>query len=144
MVMKKIILAIALTAGFISGAFAEDDSSSMHINNTLHLFFNITDNHRLVNANNYLQTTILYNGMPVTAFKNKISGWYGFFKKLSADDLPANAVSLIKNRYKNSTIINATLYFNNEANLTYFAEIMVNNKCTVLEIQPSGSIKVFS
>src|SRR6187397_1427685 len=129
MVMKKIILAIALAAGLVSGAFAGDDSINAHVNNTLHLLFKITDSNYMVNANNYQQKTFVYNGMPVTAFKNKTSGWHGFYKMLSPDDLPENAVSFIKSKYKDCIIKNATLYFNNEADLTYFAEIIVKNKC---------------
>jgi len=142
--MKKIILAIVLTAGLFSGAFAGDDSINAHINNTLHLLFKITDNKYVVDANNYQQKTFVYNGMPVTVFKNKTSGWYGFYKMLSPGDLPENAVSFIKSKYKNCTIKNVTLYFNNEADLTCFAEIIVKNKCIVLKVKPSGSIQAFS
>lgn len=142
--MKKFFLAIALTACIVSGAFAGDDSINAHINNSLHLLFKITGNHYQVNANNYQQKTFVYNGMPVTAFRNKASGWHGFFRILSPQDLPENAVSFIKSKYKQAIIKNVTLYFDNEAAVMYFAEIVLNNQPIVLKIQPSGLVKVFS
>jgi len=142
--MKKIILAIALIAGLGSVASAKSDSVHTHINNTLHLLFKMADTNCLVNATNYQQTNFVYKGMPVTVFKNKTSGWCGCFKKLSPENLPVKAVSMIKSKYKNCEIKNVVLYFNNESSLVYFAEITVNNKFIVLQIPPAGRVKVFS
>ena len=134
-----------LCTAFISPAtFAGDDSITSHIHNTLNLLFKITDSGNLINANDYQQITFVYNGMPVTAFKNKTSGWLGFFKKLAVDDLPGNAVSSITTKYKNCKIKNVIMYFNSQADLYYFAEIILNNKCIVLKIQPSGHVQVFN
>ena len=89
--MKRIILSVFLCSGLIyATAFAADDSINAHIAHTLYLIFKITDSNCLVNANDYHQTNLVYNGMAVTAFKSK-SGWVGFFKKLNAGDLPVNA-----------------------------------------------------
>ena len=96
-----------------------------------------------MNANDYQQSTFVYNGIVVTAFRSKSTNWIGFFKKLPPENLPANAVLQIKNTYKDCNIANATMYFNNDGNVIYYAEIRVSNKCIILKIQPSGDIKVF-
>jgi hypothetical protein len=143
--MKKIILAMILSTGLIyPAAFADDDSINAHLAHTLSLIFKITDSNYSVNANDYQQSNFTYNGMPVTAFKSKTSNWVGFFKKLSASDLPENALSVIKSKYKECIIENVTMYFNSETDISYFAEIVANNKCIVLKIQPSGHIKIFN
>lgn len=141
--MKKIILAVIFCTAFILPAtFAEDDSVNTHISNTLHLLFNITDGNSFINQN-YQQTKFVYNGMQVVAFKNKTSGWVGFFKKLSVEDLPENALLAIKRKYKNYNFQHVMLYLNSNAELCYFAEITSGNKYIVLKIQPSGCVKVF-
>jgi hypothetical protein len=143
--MKKIILAMVLSTGLIyPAAFAADDNINAHLAHTLSLIFKITDSNYLVSANDYQQSNFMYNGMPVTAFKSKTSNWVGFFKKLSASDLPENALSLIKSKYKECIVENVTMYFNSETDISYFAEIVANNKCIVLKIQPSGRMKIFN
>lgn len=143
--MKKIILAMILSSGLIyPAAFAADDNINAHLAHTLSLIFKITDSNYTVNANDYQQNNFIYNGMPVTAFKSKTSNWVGFFKKLSANDLPEKALSLIKSKYKECIIENVTMYFNSEIGISYFAELIANNKCIVLKIQSSGHIKVFN
>lgn len=142
--MKKIMMALMLCTSFIYlTAFAEDDSSDAHIANTLTVLFKMIDENTM-NANNYQQTTFVYNGMPVTAFKCKTSNWVGFFKQLSAKDLPANALNAIENEYKNYSIVNVTMYFSNEGDIDYFAEINLNKQCIILKIDAPGSIKVFN
>lgn len=124
-------------------AFAGDDSSDAHIANTLSVLFKMIDE-KAVNANDYQQATFIYNGMPVTAFKSNTSSWVGFFKNLSASDLPATAFSAIKTEYKNYNIENVTMYFSNAGDLSYFTEIILNKNCIILKIDASGSIKVFN
>jgi len=97
-----------------------------------------------INANDYQQASLVYNGMPVTVFKSNTSGWIGFFKKLSANDLPANAEKAINTQYKNCNIKNVTMYFIKAGDVNYFAEITLNKNCIVLKINAAGSIKVFN
>ena len=142
--MKKIMMALIFSTALISlTAFAEDDSSDAHIANTLNVLFKTMDEN-LMNANNYQQTTFVYNGMPVTAFKCKTSNWVGFFKQLSENDLPEKALSIINTEYKNYSVKNVTMYFSNEGDIDYFAEILLNKQCIILKIDASGSIKVFN
>ncbi len=142
--MKKILLIICISILGLPAAFANDDSVNAQLNKSLHLLFKLTDESSLINATNYQQKSFVYKGIEVTAFKNETTGWTGFFKKLSADDLPSNAVVSIEHKYKCCKIENVTIYFNNDAAISYFAEIVANNKCILLKIQPSGKIKVFS
>ncbi len=142
--MKKIITAIIFCTGFIfNTAFAEDDSIDAHIANTLFVLFKITNTCDIVNANDYQQSTFVYNGIVVTAFKSKSTNWTGFFKKIPPENLPPSAVLQIKNMYKSCSIENATLYFNGDGDIIYYAEVIVSSKCIVLKIQPSGDVKVF-
>ena len=142
--MKKILLILCISTLGLPAAFANDDSVNAQLNKSLHLLFKLTDEGNSINATNYQQKSFVYKGIEVTAFKNETTGWTGFFKKLSADDLPSNAVASIEHKYKSCTIENVTMYFNNNADINYFAEIVVHNKCILLKIQPSGKIKVFS
>ncbi len=142
--MKKILLIVCISVLGLPAAFANDDSVNAQLNKSLHLLFKITDESGLINTNIYQQKSFAYKGIEVTAFKNETTGWTGFFKKLSADDLPSNAVATIQHKYKGCTIKDVTMYFNNNADVNYFAEIVTNTKCILLKIQPSGKIKVFS
>jgi hypothetical protein len=56
---------------------------------------------RNINAGQYVHSTFLYNGMRVTAVKSKTSDWIGYFKKLSANDLPDAAVKQIQCQIQN-------------------------------------------
>jgi hypothetical protein len=143
--MKKIILAIIFCTGSVyPGAFAGDDSIKAHLAHTLSMIFKLTDANYSVNANGYQRYNFMYNGMQVTGFKSKTSNWSGFFKKLSADDLPENALLYIRKHYKDCIVENVIMYFNSEADINYFAELVGDNKCIVLKIQPSGHIKLFN
>jgi hypothetical protein len=142
--MKKILLILCISVLGLPAAFANDDNVNAQVNKSLHMLFKITDENGLTNATSYKQRTFVYKGIEVTAFKNETTGWLGFFKRLPVDNLPSNAVSSIQRKYKGCTIENATMYFNNDAAISYFAEIVSNNKRILLKIQPSGKIKVFS
>jgi hypothetical protein len=143
--MKRIILSIVFTIGLVyPAAFAGDDSINAHIARTLYMMFKMPNMNCFVNANEYKQKTFVYNGMQVTAFKSKTSNWAGFFKKLSAQDLPENALSAIKSKYKSGTIENVMMYFDVNADVSYFTEISMNNKYIILKIQPSGEIEIFN
>jgi hypothetical protein len=142
--MKKILLILCILILGLPAAFANDDSVNAQLNKSLHLLFKLTDESNMVNATNYQQRSFVYKGIEVTAFKNETTGWIGFFKKLSVDDLPTNAVASIQHKYKGCKIENVTIYFNNDAAVSYFAEIVTNNKYILLKVQPSGKIKVFS
>jgi len=142
--MKKIVIALALCTLLISPqAYAGDDNIKAHISNTLSVLFQLA-NKKGLNANDYQLKSFVYEGMPITTVKSKTSAWVGYFKKIPANDLPFKAVARIKNRYKAAKIDKVIMYFTNEAEIKYFAEIIINNKCIVLKIQPSGNIKVFS
>jgi len=143
--MKKFILAIVLSLGIINpAAFANDDSVTAHLANTLSMIFKMTDKNNLLNANAYHQTTIVYNGMALIAFKSNTSNWVGFFKPLSANDLPGEALNQIEKKYRDYKIENVTMYINSAGDINYFAEITVNKKYTVLKIEPTGHVKVFN
>jgi hypothetical protein len=141
--MKKIFLILCITFLGLAPTFANDDNVNAQLNKSLHMLFKLTDENSLTNATTYKQKSFVYNGMEVTAFKNETTGWLGFFKKLSVDNLPLNAVTSIQHKYKGCTIENVTMYFNSDAAISYFAEIISNNRCILLKIQPSGKIKVF-
>jgi hypothetical protein len=143
--MKKFILAITISLGLICpAAFANDDSVSAHLATTLSMLFKITDNKNLLNANAYHQTTIVYQGMPIVAFKSNTSNWVGFFKKVSADRLPENAQVTIGRKYNDCRIKEVSMYINTDGDISYFAEITRNNKCTVLKIEPTGHVHEFN
>lgn len=143
--MKKYIVAIILSLGFIyPAAFANDDSVNAHLANTLSMIFKITDNKDLLNANAYHQTTIVYNGMTMVAFKSNTSNWVGFFKKLSAGDLPGNAQLAIAKKYQGYKIQQVSMYINRDGDISYFAEITGNKKCMVLKIEPVGRVREFN
>ena len=124
-------------------AFAGDDSSDAHIANALPVLFKTVDEN-LMNANDYQQTTLVYKGMMVTAFKSKTSSWVGFFKKIEVNDLPANADAVIAKTYKDYSIENVTMYLNTAGEINYFAELTEDKKCIILKIDAGGSIKVFN
>jgi hypothetical protein len=143
--MKKIILAMLFCTGLVfPAAFGGDDSMEIHLANTLYVLFKMTDANCLMNSNDYHERTFVYNGMPVTAFKSKTSAWVGFFKKLSKNDLPQNAQVYIKSEYSDWTIDNVAMFFDNDTEICYFAEITQNKEHLILKIEPSGSIKVFT
>jgi len=90
-----------------------------------------------------MHTTFVYNGMRVTAVKSKTSDWTGYFKKLSANDLPENAIIEINAKYGTGKIEKVIMYFNNAGDVYYFAKIIVHHKCVILKVQESGNTKVF-
>ena len=142
--MKKIILAIILCAGFLPHTlFAESDNVRAHISNTLSMLLEM-GRKKNINADQYVHSTLVYNGMRVTAVKSKTSGWIGYFKKLSANDLPDAAVKQINAKYKTGKIEKVIMYFNNAGEVNYFAKIILNHKCVILKVQESGYTKVFS
>ncbi len=138
--MKKLILSLLLWTGLISTGHAGEDSVDIHIANTIFVFFKTMPGND-VNANDYQQADFLYKGMQVKGFKSKISNWVGFYKKISQEDLPAGALSMIK---KNYSIENAIMYFNNAGEIYYFAEVFKDKKNLILKIDASGNIKVFN
>ena len=142
--MKKITLAIIFCIGFSPyGLFARADNVKAHISNTLSLLFEISRK-RNINASRYMHTTFVYNGMRVTAVKSKTSDWTGYFKKLSANDLPENAIIEINAKYGTGKIEKVIMYFNNAGEVNYFAKITLHHKCVILKVQESGYTKVFS
>jgi hypothetical protein len=108
------------------------------------MIFKITDNKNLLNANAYHQTTIVYNGMAMVAFKSNTSNWVGFFKKLSANDLPENALPVIAKKYQDYKIQQVSMYINRDGDISYFAEMTGNKKCMVLKIEPAGHVREFN
>ncbi|HEX5152226.1 MAG TPA: hypothetical protein VFW07_12315 [Parafilimonas sp.] len=141
--MKKIVLAIILCTGFLPYTlFAGSDNVRAHISNTLSLLLEMSRK-KNINADQYVRSTFLYNGMRVTAVKSKTSDWIGYFKKLSANDLPETAIKQINAKYKTGKIEKVIMYFNNAGDVNYFAKIIVNHKCIILRVQESGYTKVF-
>lgn len=124
--------------------FAGDDSINAHIAHTLYMIFKVPDQSCLANINEYQQHSFVYNGIRITAFKSKTSNWAGFFKQLSAQNLPVDALSEIKSRFKGCVIENVAMYFNKDADISYFAKIALNNTYTILKIQPSGKMQVMN
>lgn len=96
-----------------------------------------------VKTSDYQQNNFVYNGNQFTAFKSNTTNWAGFFKKLSVQDLPENALANIKKKYNSCTIEKVTMYFNREGDISYFAVINTDQKNIVLQIKPSGETKVF-
>jgi len=142
--MKKIILAIIFCIGFLPYTlFAGSDNVRAHISNTLSLLLEM-GRKRNINAGQYVHSTFVYNGMRVMAVKSKTSDWTGYFKKLSANDLPDNAIKQINEKYKTGKIEKVIMYFNNAGEVNYFAKIIVHHKSIILKVQESGNAKVFS
>jgi len=142
--MKRILLIMVFCCSIaFPAAFAGDDSIDAHIESSLYLYFHIPYTKCLANTNDYQQSSFVYSGIQITAFKSKTTNWAGFYKKLSADDLPGNAITYIKEKYNNSTIEKVTMYFNREGDVSYFAVINTGHKNIVLQIKPSGETKVF-
>ena len=143
LVMKKIILAIILCIGFLPYTlFAGSDNVRAHISNTLSMLLEM-GRKKNINAGQYVHSTFMYNGMRVMAVKSKTSDWIGYFKKLSANDLPETAVKQINAKYKTGKIEKVIMYFNNACEVNYFAKIIVHHKCVILKVQESGYTKVF-
>ena len=143
--MKRIFITVIFCALFTHPqVFAGDDSVGAHIARTLYIMFKLPYTNCAANENEYQQKTIVYNGMHLTGFKSKSSGWAGFFKSLSQDDLPDDVLKHIKISYAGCTIEHVVMYFDSNAEISYFAEIKTNSKCIFLKIQPSGQTKIFS
>jgi len=142
--MKKIILAITMCIGFLPYTlFAGTDTVGAHISNTLSMLLEM-GRKRNINAGQYVHSTFVYNGMRVMTVKSKTSDWIGYFKKLSANDLPDAAVKQINAKYKTGRIEKVIMYFNNAGEVNYFAKITLHHKCVILKVQESGYTKVFS
>lgn len=142
--MKRILLIIVFCSGLAyPAAFAGDDSVDAHIERSLYIYFHMPYTKCLANTTDYQQNNFVYSGIQITAFKSKTTTWAGFFKKLSAEDLPGNTLTNIKRKYDSCTIEKVTMYFNREGDISYFAVINTNQKNIVLQIKPSGETKVF-
>ena len=141
--MKTAFLAIILSFGIFSGAFANDDSVNAHLANTLSMIFKTTEKNYLLNANAYYQTTIVYNGMAVVAFKSNNSDWVGFFKKLSSTDLPEKARLNIAKDFQGCEIQQVSMYINTDGDISYFAELSSHEKSFILKIEANGKVKRF-
>lgn len=144
--MKKIFVAfICCTLLNFSQVFAGDDSVEANITRTLCIMFKLSHTHiGAASESGYRQKAILHNGIYLIAFKSDSSGWTGFFKPLSSDDLPEGVPKHIKNIYKGCIIEHVAMYFDSSADVSYFAEISMNGKLIFLKIQPSGRTKVFN
>jgi len=141
--MKTAFLSIILSFGILSGTFANDDSVNAHLATTLSLMFKMTDKNYLLNANAYYQTTIVYDGMPVIAFKSNNSNWVGFFKRLSSTDLPQRARLNIAKNFHGRKIQQVSMYINTDGDITYFAELS-GSKSFLLKIEVDGTVKRFT
>lgn len=142
--MKRILLIMIFCCGLVYPAvFAGDDSIDAHIEHSLYLYFHMPYTKCLANTNDYQQNNFVYSGTQITAFKSKITNWAGFFKKLTVEDLPENALANIKRKYNSCTIEKVTMYFNREGDISYFAVINTDKKNIVLQIKPSGETKIF-
>lgn len=142
--MKTALLAIILSLGIFSGALANDDSVNAHLANTLSLIFKTNDRKRLLDANAYYQTTIVYNGMAIIAFKSNSSDWVGFFKRLSSTDLPQKAQLDIARNFHGSRIHQVSMYINTDGDISYFAELSGSKKNFFLKIEADGTVKRFN
>jgi len=141
-IMKTSFLAIIVSFGILSGVFANDDSVKADLTKTLSMLFKMDGTNYLRNANAYYQTTIMYNGMTVVAFRNNTSGWVGFFKKLSPTDLPEKAQLIISKNFHGCTIQQVSMYINSDGDINYFAQLS-GKKSFILKIGADGSVDRF-
>ena len=142
--MKTAFLSAILNIVISFGAFANDDSIDAHLAKTLPVIFNMTDESYLLNANAYYRTTVFYKGVPVTAFKSNTSNWVGFFKNLSAADLPQNSQITIARNFHGCKIQQVSMYISIDGDIDYFAELAGDKKRFILKIDANGNVRRFS
>jgi len=142
--MKTAFLSTILSIAISFGAFANDDSIDAHLAKTLPVIFKMADETYLLNANAYYQTTVFYKGVPVIAFKSNTSNWVGFFKNLSAADLPQNSQVTIARNFHGCKIQQVSMYIGIDGDIYYFAELAGDKKRFILKIEVNGNVKRFN
>lgn len=126
-----------------TAVYAGDDSTDAHIANTILIL--LKEIHKSwVNTNDYQHASFVHKGMQVTGFKCKTSNWIGFYKKISSDNLPSNALLQLNDHYRKYCIGSTVMYFSTDGKILYFTEIKRNKKSIILKVGSSGEMSVFS
>jgi hypothetical protein len=139
--MKKLLTLLVCFAALRAVSYAETDKTDIAALNILKVSAK-SGCAEWTKKNDYYKKCLMFNGHQITVYFIAECSLQGLSYRMNVNDLPADIVDRIKNRYPNYIIADALLFIDSNGNIKYYAGIKSKKRYTALRISPACNMCV--